>query len=211
MCCSLHLLLFLSLPQAPKLSFFNVTTLDGGRSLLLSWSLQYTGGSVIDSFIITISTNGVEVSQHNPDINNGRLIIDNLEPNTRYAVDVSINNLIGQTMESVDVTTMRGPPGKPTTPIITDTGMMHVTLRFSFPSIGSETIDNYIVNISNPKSGLVTVKVPVTRQPLLGENVTVMVTSLSKGASYSFSISGESVIGRGEFSDYSATVTTGKL
>ena len=196
----------LSLSLGPRLAYLNATGLVGGRSLLLSWSLLHDGGSDITSFTITV--NGLVTLS--PDLSTGSLMIHNLEPLNDYMITSSISNLIGQSSESVTITTARGPPGPSTTPRVTDVGMTDVTLQFSFPSIGSEVINNYIVNISNSESELVTAKVPVTRQPLPGENITILVTSLSKGESYSFSVSGETEIGRGEFSNYTSIVTTGK-
>ena len=172
----------------------------------MRWSLLYDGGSRVTSFNVTI--NGLVTLF--PELYTGSLIIANLEPLSVYEITSSIANLIGQSSESVTITTARGPPSQPTTPTVTDVGMTDVTLQFLFPSIGSEIINNYIVNVSNTESELVTVRVPVTRQPLPGENITILVTSLSKGQSYSFSIAAETEIGRGDFSNYTSTVTTGK-
>lgn len=42
-------------PLAPMLSFFTVSALDGGRSVLLEWELAFDGGHDLSNFTVEVS------------------------------------------------------------------------------------------------------------------------------------------------------------
>ena len=197
--------------SAPKLSYFNVTALNGGRSLLLKWKLLYTGGSPVTSFNITLtSSNSLPITVSSIDLRSGSVTITGLEPSTSYTINVHIANAVGTRLNSVAITTSRGPPGKPTKPLVDNIKVNSVQLSFTLYSLGSEPLTNYIINVSNEQGTISQMKVPVTNQPSSGENISVTVQSLNSGSIYSFSVAGESHIGTGVFSDYSDVVRTGE-
>ena len=47
---------FHCLPAAPRLEFFTAESLGDGRSILLQWRLEYSGGEDITSFYIEVQT-----------------------------------------------------------------------------------------------------------------------------------------------------------
>ena len=49
------LILSYALTPAPSLSYFNVTALEGGRSVLLEWALEFDGGPKLEEFTIKVS------------------------------------------------------------------------------------------------------------------------------------------------------------
>ena len=190
---------------APRLSTFVATPIDGGRTLLIEW-IVHTGGSPVTSFSINI-TSSLTTQILTPDINAGRIIVYGLEPQTEYVVMFEVSNVIGSQEGSIDspVMTPRGPPGKPTKPSVGSVSTSSVELMFQVPSKGSETIDYYLVNIT---SGDRMVQHRVEADDDSDDGVTVLVDNLESGEQYYFKVAAGGVLGHGEFSDLSDSITT---
>lgn len=163
------------------------------------------------SFNITLtSSNSLPITVSSIDLRSGSITITGLEPSTNYTINVHIGNVIGTRFNSVAITTSRGPPGKPTKPLVDNVKANSVQLSFTLYSLGSGPLTNYVINVSNEQGTVSQMRVPVTNQPSSGENISVTVQSLKSGSIYSFSIAGQSHVGTGQFSDYSNIVRTGK-
>ena len=163
------------------------------------------------SFNITLtSSNSLPITVSSIDLRSGSITITGLEPSTNYSINVHIGNVIGTRFNSVAITTSRGPPGKPTKPLVDNVKANSVQLSFTLYSLGSGPLTNYVINVSNEQGTVSQMRVPVTNQPSSGENISVTVQSLKSGSIYSFSIAGQSHVGTGQFSDYSNIVRTGK-
>lgn len=111
---SLFHLLLLTVPQ---LEFFEAESLGDGRSILLQWKLQYSGGHPVNSFIIEVSevmysgvrwgrrigTPLVQVIEEDDviqtlkpdDVYEGSLLLDDLRPSTNYSFRAVVGNSLG--------------------------------------------------------------------------------------------------------------------
>ena len=114
------------------------------------------------------------------------------------------------------ITTNRGPPSKPTKPVISDILIHSVQISFSIDSIGSEPIDYYLVNISNEDNEILQQStIESNHSHVLNvinndgqQTVLLLITSLKSLSSYTFSVSAGGIIGNGLYSDYSDIITT---
>ena len=187
----------------------NTTLLSGGRSILIVWELQYTGGSSVTSFNITLTSSNVTIIRE-IDVGIGQLVIDGLEPNTSYMLMTQLANELGATVESLSIVTSRGGPDKPTKPVTDQISSNSVQLMFNISSIGSEPLTAYLVNVSN-EQGIVLFnqKIPVTVQPRPGDVISLNVYELTGGKFYTFSVAADTDIGRSPFSEYSDIIRTG--
>ena len=100
---------FLSL-AAPQLEFFNYTALENGRAILFQWRLLHNGGAPVSSFRITLQSDNMAERSQDLNVDDNRVLMTGLEPNTTYRVAVTLSNQLGgATPINLEITT---PPGK---------------------------------------------------------------------------------------------------
>ena len=189
--------------------------------------MLFDGGSSINIFTIILTspeTTPITLIIDAGEASQGSQLISNLEPNTEYSVQTSLGNSIDTTLVNYSVTTARGPPTKPNQPTVSEIQLHSVQLAFQIPSIGSDPVDYYLVNISegdairqliieSDHSHVLSVSNDDSGQggeATNGQSVVLMVASLDSRSTYSFSVSAGGVAGSGPFSEYSESITTGK-
>ena len=85
----------ISFLTAPELDFFNYTALENGRSILFHWRLLHDGGAAVSSFRITLQSDNAAERSQDLNINDNRILMTGLEPNTTYRVTVLLSNQLG--------------------------------------------------------------------------------------------------------------------
>ena len=216
----------LFIATAPRFQHFNITALDGGRSLRFDWLLLYDGGEPVSVFTVIVTSPYATPTTFTIDVgmaSEGSLLVPNLEPNISYGVQVSLGNTIDTSFTQYTTITSEGPPLKPTTPTINQVLMRSVQLSFNISSIGSEPVDHYTIRISTDRGAtvqrvmtLLSNHTHVLTSLASGSgnrawSAVLLVTSLNTDSTYSFSVSAGGVAGDGPFSDYSEPATTGEI
>ena len=214
-----HNIILLIFFIVPQLVFFNVTSADNGRSFLFQWELKFTGGSPVTSFDIIITSPNSDQVRLSPNISSNQLLYEGLEPNTQYFIQIEIENEIGTSFDNVTMTTKRGPPSRPLKPAISDIQIHSVHMSFTIASVGSETIDYYLVNISNGNREVLNqLRIESSHDFVLsstqtdsnGQSVVLLISPLDSNTVYSFSVSAGGTRGNGMFSEHSDNITTRK-
>lgn len=160
------------------------------------------------SFSITLTSSDITLTVP-VNVSLERTQIKGLEPNTSYRVSIQLGNEFGITTEDIVIATSRGPPAKPSKPVIDHVLVNSVQLTFSINSIGSEPLTRYLVNVSNEQGQLIFVHTTsVITQPRPGDNISLTVNGLAGGSVYTFAVAGDTNIGTGSYSDYSDVITT---
>ena len=210
---------------APRFQHFNITALDGGRSLQFDWLLLYDGGDPVSIFTVIVTSPYSMPLTFTLDVgvaSEGSLLVPHLEPNIAYGVQVSLGNVVDTSFTQYTTVTSEGPPIKPTTPTINQVLMRSAQLSFNILSIGSAPVDQYTIRISPDNGATVrVVTLPTNHTHVLTSlasgsgnrawSAVLLVTSLDTDSTYSFSVSAGGVAGDSPFSDYSEPVTTGEI
>ena len=180
---------------------------------------MFDGGSTVTTFMIIITsleTTPITIQIDGRQANQGSYIITDLEPNTLYNIQTTLGNAIDEISVNYSTTTVRGPPSKPNQPSISDIQMRSVQITSVIPSVGSESVDYYLVNVSNENNILLQQFVIESDHDHILEvlnsdrqqTITLLITPLDSQSSYRFSMSAGGVAGDSPFSEYSDTITT---
>ena len=173
------------------------------------------------NFTVTITSLGMEQITFELDVSEseqGSHLVTGLEPNIVYSVQTSIGNTVDTSLTNYSVTTARGPPSKPSKPVVGEPSIDSVEISFNVSSTGSESIDYYLVNISSAGSASQVrinadhphvVSVMSDGTTVKSQSVVLLIDSLDGGSSYSFSVSAGGSLGSGPFSEYSDAIEIG--
>ena len=211
---------FQTVVGVPRLGSVVLTPVEGGRSILIEWAVEYTGGSPITELFAVVTSQDDSAQRIDLDIESTSYEIGGLEPLTGYTVSLQVANELGPAMENLpeqSIVTTRGLPGAPDKPVILGSGSSSATVQVNVTSPGSEPITYFLVDVVE--------NMVYSRQLNMsvdGDNVELdttsgtssgvfelVITDLSTMYIYSFSISAGGQLGHGEFSEYSDYVEVG--
>ena len=179
------------LPEPPA----NVTAapLNGAATITFGPS-PYNGGASITQYTVTVAPGGQTVTGTSSPIQ-----VNGLTNGQSYSFTVAATNSAGQGQQSSQSNTVTptpppGAPGKPTN-VAGTPGDGQVSVSFTPPSDGGSPITQYAVAVS-PGNQIVT-----------GSSSPIVVTGLTNGTAYTFTVTASNAIGPGPTSDPSAPVT----
>ena len=183
-----------SAPDAPR----SVNATVGNGTSTITWEPPInTGGSPISFYTLRI-TGGSFTGFSNP-VTSG-IIISGLSRGTRYTYYVKATNSAG--LESAEGSAAATTFDVPSAPgIQTPTpGIDSVQVNWSAPSNGGSAIQRYYVRVSSGGSNYTTINTGST-------SLSYNVTGLSNGVSYNFAVAAENIVGIGNYSSESSSVS----
>jgi hypothetical protein len=189
-----------TVPTAPT----DCTAVAGNQSVLVSWTPQYDGGSVITSYTIESYIGGISNGQETTTDNTVTAFnYTGLTNGTTYTFKVYATNAYGDSLysnESNEATPLAVPPTAPTS-LLATSGNKEATITFSGSSSdGGSSILSYTIK-SSPENKTATIYAPFTL-PLQAT-----ITGLTNGVPYYFTGIATNVAGNSTASDASNFVT----
>jgi hypothetical protein len=183
-------------PAAPTISSV------GDQQVAIAWVAPNNGGSAITGYTITIYNETASTSSTTSAAagDTSKTISGLINGNT-YTFTLIATNAIGNSTESsksasaVPATT----PSKPATPTLSAIGNQTVTVNWIAPSNGGSAITGYTITIYN-----ITTSTSTTTSAAAGA-ISKVISGLTNGSSYKFTIIATNAIGNSTESDQSAT------
>lgn len=173
-------------PSAPTA----VTAVPGDQSVSLSWTAPASSsGRPITAYAVFVSPQAGSVS-----ISGVTASVTGLSNGTAYTFRIMATSVIGDGAQSAPVlATPYGLPGTPSAPAAV-AGDGQVTLTWTAPADNGSPISGYVVSVS-PGGQTTTVQA-----------ATAIITGLTNGAGYSFTVTAVNAAGAGQASPASTTV-----
>lgn len=185
-------------PDAPT----SVTATSGIGSASLSWTPPNNNGSAITSYTVTVSSSNNGSLGTVGTISDTSCNITGLTDGGIYTFSVTATNAAGTstagTSNTISLAGLPGPPNITSTPA----GDTQVTVNWSEPSSNGSAITGYSIDVFSNFSVISTVT---------SGSTSVVVTGLTNGTSYTFSVAAVNGVGTGSYSSQSSPVTPAGL
>jgi hypothetical protein len=186
-------------PSAPG----GVTASAGNGSATVSWNAANGNGSAIDSYTVTSSPGGIVTTVSGSPAPT-TAFVNGLTNGVTYTFTVAAHNAVGTGPSSnpSNAVTPTGPPAAPTN-VVATAGDHQVSLTWVAPNNGGFRIDRYVV--TEFPDGIVTnVNAPTSTT---SAPTNVIITGLSNGQSYTFTVAAHTANGTSAPSQASTPVT----
>jgi hypothetical protein len=184
-------------PTGPPTAPLNVSATPGNGRATVTWQPSADdGGAPIQQYTVVSSPGGIEVTVNAPAT---EAVVDGLTNGVSYTFTVAASNSVGQGGASgpSGAVTPTGPPTAPLN-VIAAPGDGEATVSWDAPaSDGGSAITQYLVTVSPGGQSV----------PVDGSSLLALVTGLTNGVSYTFTVSAVNALGTGAASGPASPAT----
>ena len=190
---------------APGAPAIGTATAASNSSVTVRWTAPATGGSAITGFSVRVlDAANVQVGVLRPAAaGTTSLVVTGLTPGAAYHFTVTATNAIGTGTASASSNTVTlVVPGAPVVGVAAAASATSITVRWTAPAVTGSAITGFSVRVLNAAN----VQVGILR-PAAAGTTSLLVTGLTTGVAYHFTVTASNGVGTGAASGNSNTVS----